>query len=182
MTSKWQEVAKSIANKDILAPPLYKPEAVSSWPDVPERQRHIDIKDPSRIIHHSHMKGTITMPPKQEYDPVQNQTRNQQQVDSPNAWLLGSSVASLASAVYLTRDTKVPASWTHLIKTRRALEDGITITGDLVSGYDYRVVFMPSLSDICIDALLISVTSAPKSGKDNTGKAKTGPASMRLFI
>lgn len=122
------------------------------------------------------------MPPKQESDPVRNQTPNQRRSDMFNAWLLGSSVASLASAVYLIRDSKVPASHIHLIETRRTPEDGITTTGDPVSGYDYQAALMPSLSDICIEGLLASVTSAPKAGKDNIGKAKKGPPPMSLLI
>lgn len=99
-----------------------------------------------------------------------------------NTWLLGSSVTLLVSAVYLIQDAKVPASHIHLIETRRAPKDGITTTGDPVSGYDYWATLMPSLSNICIEGLLASVTSAPKAGKDNIGKAKIGPAPMSLFI
>ncbi|KAK4933797.1 hypothetical protein LTR66_015892, partial [Elasticomyces elasticus] len=125
------------------------------------------------------------MPPKQESDPVRNQTPNQRRSDMFNAWLLGSSVASLASAVYLIRDAKVPASHIHLIEARRTPEDALSITGDSVTGYDHRAACMPGLSDICIEDLLTSVPSAPNSGKtvmENVGKANKGPVPMDIFI
>lgn len=64
----------------------------------------------------------------------QFQQRNQRPYGSFNAWLLGSSVASLATAVYLIRDADVPASSIHVIESRRTPEDGLAITGDPVNG------------------------------------------------
>lgn len=90
------------------------------------------------------------MTTKKKSDPARGQTRDQRPSGRSNAWLLGSSVTSLASAVYLIRDAKVPASQIHLIESRRTSEDGLAIIGDPVSGYDHRAVYMLSLSDIYI--------------------------------
>ncbi|CAG8353429.1 unnamed protein product [Penicillium salamii] len=125
------------------------------------------------------------MAPKQKSDSFRDQTQDQQPSGRCHVWLLGSSVASLASAVYLIRDAKVPASYIHLIESRRNSEDALTITGDPVSGYDYRAACMPTLSDACIDDILTSVPSARYSGKtgmNNIGKATKEPVPMSLFI
>lgn len=102
-----------------------------------------------------------------------------------NAWLLGSSIASLASAIHLIRDANVPASWIHLIESRRASDDGLAIVGDPESGYDHRAACMPSLSDICIEEIFTSVPLMTDSGKttmDNIEKANTSLAPTCLFI
>lgn len=122
------------------------------------------------------------MAPKKEPDSFLDQTRDQRPSGRFNAWLLGSSVASLASAVYLIRDAKMPASHIHLIEARRTPEDALSITGDSVTGYDHRAACMPSLSDICIEDLLTSVPSAPNSGKTVMDKANKGPVPMDIFI
>ncbi|CAG8076946.1 unnamed protein product [Penicillium nalgiovense] len=129
------------------------------------------------------------MTPKQEFDSVPDRTRDQMRDQRPsdglNAWLLGSSVTSLASAVYLIRDAKVPASHIHIIETRSTPEDALSITGDSVTGYDHRAACMPSLSDDCIEDLLTSVSSAPSSAKtikEKVGKSNKGPAPIGIFI
>ena len=120
-----------------------------------------------------------------EQKPNQPNLRDPAHNGNFNAWLLGSSVASLASAIHLIRDAKVPASRVHLIESRRASEDGLAIVGDPESGYDHRAACMPSLSDICIEEIFTSVPSITDSGKtvmDNIEKTKSGLPPTCLFI
>lgn len=81
-----------------------------------------------------------------------------------NAWILGSSLASLASAVHLISDAKVPASQIHILESRSAPGDGITSTGDPVNGYDHRPGCLPKFSDGGMEKLLALVPSAASSG------------------
>lgn len=80
-----------------------------------------------------------------------------------NAWILGSSIASLASAVHLIRDAKVPASQIHILESRDIAGDGIISSGDPVAGYNYRAGCMPTFSDACMKKLLNLVPSATNS-------------------
>jgi myosin-crossreactive antigen len=48
--------------------------------------------------------------------------------------MLGSSIGSLASAVFLIRDAEKLAPHIHLFESRRAPEDGLPTTGDAFSG------------------------------------------------
>jgi oleate hydratase len=115
----------------------------------------------------------------------QRQQINQRPYGSFNAWLLGSSVASLATAVYLIRDADVPPSSIHVIESRRTPEDGLAITGDPVNGYDHRGACMPSLSDQCIEDQLAPVHSAmvaETTSTENVDKRQTVGGSTKLLI
>lgn len=80
-----------------------------------------------------------------------------------NAWILGSSIASLASAVHLISDANVPASQIHILESRSTPGDGITSTGDPVNGYDHRPGCLPKFSDGCMEKLLALVPSTASS-------------------
>ncbi|KGO69333.1 hypothetical protein PITC_095150 [Penicillium italicum] len=85
--------------------------------------------------------------------------------DRVDAWILGSSVASLASAVHLISDANVPASQIHILESRNTPGDGIISTGDPLDGYDHRPGCMPSFNDACMKRLLALVPSAIGSGR-----------------
>ncbi|KAJ5161354.1 hypothetical protein N7492_006746 [Penicillium capsulatum] len=76
-----------------------------------------------------------------------------------NAWILGSSLASLASAVHLISDANVPASQIHILESDSTPGDGITSTGDPVNGYDHRPGCLPSFNDSRMEKLLALVPS-----------------------
>lgn len=82
-----------------------------------------------------------------------------------NAWILGSSIASLASAVHLISDANVPASQIHILESRSTPGDGITGTGDPLNGYDHRPGCLPKFSDGGMEKLLALVPSATGSGR-----------------
>ncbi|KAK6819046.1 hypothetical protein RU639_008157 [Aspergillus parasiticus] len=112
------------------------------------------------------------------------QKRNQGVQDHGNVWILGSSIASLASAVYLIQDTDMPASHVHILESRIAPEDGIPTTGDSVRGYDHRAPCLPLLCDEYTENLLSLVPSSSSPGKtmlDNLNEAKRNAPPTRLF-
>ncbi|OQD89810.1 hypothetical protein PENANT_c002G07969 [Penicillium antarcticum] len=117
--------------------------------------------------------------------PTQPNLRDPAHSGSFNAWLLGSSIASLASAIHLIRDSNVPAACIHLVESRRDSGADLAVVGDPKSGYDHRAACMPILSDTCIKEIFTSVPSTTDSGKtvmDNIEKAKKGQAPTCLFI
>lgn len=85
--------------------------------------------------------------------------------DKVEAWILGSSVASLASAIHLISDANVPASQIHILESASTPGDGITSTGDPISGYDHRAGCLPSFNDVCMRKLLAMVPSVSGSGR-----------------
>ncbi|KAJ5394730.1 hypothetical protein N7509_006517 [Penicillium cosmopolitanum] len=82
-----------------------------------------------------------------------------------DAWILGSSIASLAAAVHLISDANVPPSQIHILESQSIPGDGITSIGDPLNGYDHRPGCLPSFNDICLGKLLALVPSACGSGR-----------------
>ncbi|KAJ5700218.1 hypothetical protein N7536_003231 [Penicillium majusculum] len=80
------------------------------------------------------------------------------------AWILGSSIASLASAVHLISDANMPASQIHVLESQGTPGDGISSTGDSLNGYDHRPGCLPSFNNGCMEKLLACVPSASGSG------------------
>lgn len=93
-----------------------------------------------------------------------NLARGHRTPNKVNAWILGSSLASLASAVHLISDAKVPSSQIHILESHSAPGDGITSTGDPVNGYDHRPGCLPKFSDGGMEKLLALVPSAVSPG------------------
>ncbi|KAJ5642624.1 oleate hydratase [Penicillium lividum] len=60
--------------------------------------------------------------------------QDQQHHKDLHVWILGSSIGSLATAVFLIRDAEIPAPQIHLVESRGAPEDGLPTTGDAASG------------------------------------------------
>ncbi|OJJ36348.1 hypothetical protein ASPWEDRAFT_49873 [Aspergillus wentii DTO 134E9] len=81
-----------------------------------------------------------------------------------NAWILGSSIASLASAVHLIAEANVPAPQIHILESRNTPGDGITTIGDWVNGYDLRPGCLPNFHTGCMEKLLALVPSANVAG------------------
>ncbi|KAJ6000927.1 hypothetical protein N7481_001336 [Penicillium waksmanii] len=82
-----------------------------------------------------------------------------------DAWILGSSIASLAAAVHLISDANVPPSQIHILESQSTPGDGITSIGDPLNGYDHRPGCLPSFNDVCLGKLLALVPSACGSGR-----------------
>ncbi|KAJ6027947.1 hypothetical protein N7540_003523 [Penicillium herquei] len=82
-----------------------------------------------------------------------------------NAWILGSSIASLASAVHLISDANVPGSQIHILEPQDTPGDGITSTGDSLIGYDHRPGCLPRFNDVCMEKLLALIPSISGSGR-----------------
>lgn len=93
------------------------------------------------------------------------QVSGHQVPDRVDAWILGSSVASLASAVHLISDANVPGSQIHILESRNTPGDGIISTGDPLNGYDHRPGCMPSFNDDCMKRLLAIVPSTIGCGR-----------------
>lgn len=89
--------------------------------------------------------------------------------DKVDAWILGSSVASLASAIHLISDANVPASQIHILESDSTAGDGVTSTGDPLNGYDHRPGCLPSFNDVCMRKLLAIVPSASGSRRTVLG-------------
>ncbi|KAL4941956.1 hypothetical protein BDV06DRAFT_222585, partial [Aspergillus oleicola] len=71
-----------------------------------------------------------------------------------DAWILGSGLASLTSAVHLIREANVPPSRVHIIETL-SVAGGTTLSyGDAERGYDFRAGMRPQFNDACMDNLL----------------------------
>ncbi|KAF9882529.1 hypothetical protein FE257_008085, partial [Aspergillus nanangensis] len=70
-----------------------------------------------------------------------------------DAWILGSSIASLASAVHLILDANMPASQIHILESQNTPGDGIISTGDPLNEYDHRPGCLPSFNDVCMEKL-----------------------------
>lgn len=94
-----------------------------------------------------------------------DQAQGQRAPDNLDAWILGSSIASLASAVHLIRDGNVPASRIHILEAHSTPGDGLISVGDPLNGYDHRAGCMPSFNDVCMEELLSLVPSATRSGR-----------------
>ncbi|KAJ5455024.1 hypothetical protein N7530_012793, partial [Penicillium desertorum] len=93
------------------------------------------------------------------------QAQEQRVPNSVDAWILGSSVASLASAVHLICDANVPASQIHILESRSTPGDGIISIGDPLNGYDHRPGCMPTFNDACMERLLALLPSTIGSGR-----------------
>ncbi|KAL4800885.1 oleate hydratase [Aspergillus venezuelensis] len=83
-------------------------------------------------------------------------TRDPKDLD---AYILGSGLASLTSAVHLIREANVPPSRVHIIETL-SVAGGTTVSyGDAEKGYDFRAGMRPQFNDSCVDDLLRLVPS-----------------------
>lgn len=83
-----------------------------------------------------------------------------------DAWILGCGLPSLAAAVHLVQEAKVPAARVHILETLSVAGGSTANGGDVENGYEYRAGAMPAFNDVCVEDLLSQVPS--KSRKDKT--------------
>lgn len=119
----------------------------------------------------------FTMTARQRFNGSENQ--------QVHAWILGSTIASLASAVHIIQEAKVPASQIHIVESRKSGEDGLPTTGNATVGYDHQAACMSILYDDCTKDLLSLVPSVTRSDKslldDITGEQRV-PAARHIMI
>ncbi|KAJ5642561.1 oleate hydratase [Penicillium lividum] len=110
--------------------------------------------------------------------------QDQQHHKDLHVWILGSSIGSLATAVFLIRDAEIPAPQIHLVESRGAPEDGLPTTGDAASGYDHHSSGLPLVCDTYTEYLLSRVPSIAypeQTALDNLNSSKDVSAT-RLFF
>lgn len=74
--------------------------------------------------------------------------------ESTQAWLVGGGIASLATAVFLIKDAKVPASNIHIFDIHSHPGGGIGVAGDADKGYVLSSGQHISFHDACVKKLL----------------------------
>ncbi|PYH67117.1 67 kDa myosin-cross-reactive antigen like protein [Aspergillus vadensis CBS 113365] len=102
-----------------------------------------------------------------------------------HAWILGNSMASLASAVHLIQETSIPASHVNVVESRTSATDGLSTTGNATIGYDYRAACLPIFCDGCTEDLLSIIPSTSGPGKTLLDNLKCTPreiAPTRVII
>lgn len=82
-----------------------------------------------------------------------------------DAWVLGSGVSSLAAAVYLIEEAKVPPDRVHILEAVSMAGGSTVNTGDPVNGYEYRTGVMSTFNDVYVEKLLSMVPSQTGPGK-----------------
>ncbi|OKO94685.1 Oleate hydratase [Penicillium subrubescens] len=85
--------------------------------------------------------------------------------ESTQAWLVGSGIASLAAAVHLIRDARLPGRNIHILDRHAETGGGITSAGNAENGYILYPGSLPYFHDECVDNLLSLVPSASGSDK-----------------
>lgn len=116
---------------------------------------------------------------------MSDKDQNQRKYNDFNVWILGSSIGSLASAVFLIREAEIPAPQIHLFESRGAPEGGLPTTGDAVSGYDHRSSCLPIVRDKYTEYLLSlvpSIACSQKTELDNLDSSKGDVAATRLLF
>ncbi|KFY04282.1 hypothetical protein V491_09404 [Pseudogymnoascus sp. VKM F-3775] len=82
--------------------------------------------------------------------------------ESTQAWLIGSGIASLAAAVHLIKDAKVPASNIHILGAHAATGGGIKTCGNAEDGYVIYAGCLPYFLGECVEELVSHIPS-PKA-------------------
>jgi oleate hydratase len=105
------------------------------------------------------------------------------------AWLIGGGIASLAAAVHLIRDAKVPGSKIHVLDVHRGSGGGMETTGNPTTGYMVYTGRQPYFHNGCMGELLSLVPHPMDSDKtlletlreDMTGRRPQGGPSTRFI-
>ncbi|EAU35625.1 predicted protein [Aspergillus terreus NIH2624] len=84
--------------------------------------------------------------------------------DDPDAWILGSGTAVLASAVYLVQTTKIPPQNIHILNPHRSLDAALHDRGDHYRGYDQFARCLPVPVGSPLKELLDSIPSGGRQG------------------
>lgn len=80
--------------------------------------------------------------------------------ENTEAYIVGNGTASLASALYLIKHTKLPPSRVHIFDKHASLEQGLHHKGDASSGYDQFAGCLPVPGGLPMKELLAMVPSA----------------------
>lgn len=107
------------------------------------------------------------------------------QRNNMDAWILGSGVQSLAAAVYLIEEAKVPPNRVHILETIGKAGECTVNAGDPVNGYEYRSGAVPVFSGVWVEDLLCKVPSQARPGKtaldDVLELYEVGPSDRTLY-
>jgi myosin-crossreactive antigen len=110
--------------------------------------------------------------------------------NTTNAYLIGGGIASLAAAVHLIQDAKVPAAQVHIFESLPVFGGAMDGAGDTSEGYILRGGRMLNFSYVCLYDLLDHIPSLAHSGKTvteeikdfNSQKAHQTHAKARLIV
>ncbi|RHZ63584.1 uncharacterized protein CDV56_104391 [Aspergillus thermomutatus] len=96
-----------------------------------------------------------------QHDHISGDARKQriQSPDMVQAWIIGNGIASLAAAVYLLQDARLPARNIHLLNAHRGCDLKVKSSGDAENGYILRTGDLPFFHDRCVDSLLSRIPS-----------------------
>ncbi|KAE8130793.1 oleate hydratase [Aspergillus pseudotamarii] len=93
------------------------------------------------------------------------ESSNRRDPGNVQAWLIGGGIASLAAAVHLINDAKVPGKNVHLLDEHRRAGGAMQSSGDAENGYVLRTACLPYFHDICVQDLLSYVPSPGNNGR-----------------
>lgn len=95
------------------------------------------------------------------------------------AWILGSDIPSLASAIYLIGHAKVPATKVHILDSHGAVGEVLHPTGNPSSGYDQFAGCLPVPIGAPLKELLASIPSAKVRGRSILDEIQTTKANRK---
>lgn len=81
------------------------------------------------------------------------------------AWLIGSGIASLAAAVHLVKQAKVPGPQVHILDAHHASGGAMEISGDAENGYILHTGAQPYFYEQCVKDLVAMVPSPENPDK-----------------
>lgn len=81
------------------------------------------------------------------------------------AWLVGSGAASLAAAVHLVKQAKVPAHQVHILDAHHATGGAMEASGNPKDGYILHTGAQPYFYEQCVTDLLMMVSSPEQPDK-----------------
>jgi oleate hydratase len=79
-----------------------------------------------------------------------------------NAWILGSGISSLASAVRLLQESHVPPERIHIFESQGTAGGETASAGDQVNGYHYCAGGMTLFDGVCMEELLSRIPSTAR--------------------
>lgn len=113
----------------------------------------------------------------------------QREPSKVQAWLVGGGIASLAAAVHLIRDAKMPGSQIHILDVHDASGGGMRTAGNPTTGYIVYTGRQPYFHKGCVGELLSLVRDPVNSDKtlletireQTAGRRRVGRPSTRFI-
>lgn len=105
------------------------------------------------------------------------QSRAKRSAENTEAWILGSGISPLASALYLMKQAKIPPSKIHILDKHISLEQASHHKGDSQGGYDQFAGCLPVPVGSLTRELLAMIPSATAKGKSVLDEIETAEAS-----